>query len=57
MGGAAVTEDTFIIHANIARYEAMLMRDLSDEKRSEITRQLGEVEESLVVGRRMRRTG
>lgn len=52
-----MTEDTFIIHANIARYEAMLMRDLSDEKRSEITRQLGDVEESLVVGRRMRRTG
>jgi hypothetical protein len=42
---------------NIARYQAMLERDLSDERRSDITRLLAEAKESLAAARRMQRTG
>jgi hypothetical protein len=55
--GVAMGEEPRIIRMNIARYEAMLERDLSDERRSDVTRVLAEAKESLAAARRMGRTG
>jgi hypothetical protein len=47
--GAAMTEDPYVIRANIANYEAQLRLDLDDRKRATIRRLLAEAKLALVL--------
>ena len=42
-------DERFIIKLNIAHYQAMLKRDIDDEKRSTVARLLAEAEEVLAT--------
>lgn len=41
------TDERFIIKLNVAHYQAMLKRDIDDEKRSTVARLLAEAEQAL----------